>query len=531
MLDSYQIKGDATMKRLLSLLLVFAMVLSLSSCAKTPDAPVVMQKDQEQLVEKANSLEDTSETIVNQTAVPKHISDHFANDNGILDVTVGADVLLPERENAQIIRVSERELTQADVDLWTEVFFGNETLYQPESLNVVTKSELQRQLIEDKKMLAEMEAKGGGEIIGTTNETDENGVTVEKTLTEADEWREMVEYLEKRIEEAPAERTPIETTNQLKTVEKELVHAGQTIKTFKFPAVWVAAESQTHEGMKSLSARAQHGTQRLCYQDAGMRPESDILEPFYLSYDYIRDYHDLHPEQEFDDYEALERLPEPTLSETDAKAQADELVQKLGLSEMALSQCEKKLAVDRTSGVYWKGWRLEYRRVLDGISVTHTGCTSSYPEENQIWEYERFSVFLDDSGVLEAAWYAPYQIQDALSENCKLLEYDKISDIFRQMMQIEYQPGPTPEGDGETISDVFQITDVEFGYTRIAEQNADGLSGLMIPTWSFFGDREWTVKSAADGELWSGKEYRSDRLPVLTINAIDGSVIDIEKGY
>lgn len=44
------------MKKLLSLLLAFAMCLSLASCAKTPDAPVVMQKDQEQLVEMKLSI-------------------------------------------------------------------------------------------------------------------------------------------------------------------------------------------------------------------------------------------------------------------------------------------------------------------------------------------------------------------------------------------------------------------------------------------------------------------------------------------
>lgn len=453
------------MKRILSLLLAFAMALSLSSCAKTPDAPVVMQKDQEQLVEKANSLEDTSETIVNQTAVPKHISDHFTNDNGTLDVTVDADVLLPEHESTQIIRVSEQELTQADVDLWTEVFFGNETLYQPESLNIATKSELQQQLIEVRKNLAEMEAKGGGEVIGTTTETDENGVTVEKTITEADEWRENAQYLERMIEEAPTERTPIQTTNQLKTVEKEFAHSDRTVETQSFPMVWFAVENEEKNGMRSLSARAKNGMQRIIYQNAKTRPESDEeMEPFYLSYDYIRDYHDLHPEQEFDDYEALERLPEPTLSETDAKAQADELVQKLGLSEMALSQGEKKLAVDRTSAVYWKGWLVEYRRILDGIPVTHTGWTSSAPKEDQIWEYERFSVFMDDSGIIEAAWYSPYEVKEALADNCKLLDFEEVLKIFRQMMKISYQPGVTTEGDGETVSDVFQITDVEFGY-------------------------------------------------------------------
>lgn len=60
---------------------------------------------------------------------------------------------------------------------------------------------------------------------------------------------------------------------------------------------------------------------------------------------------------------------------------------------------------------------------------------------------------------------------------------------------------------------------------RVKEQNAEG-SGLIIPVWDFFGsyyrsdDPEGTTPQGSDG-------YES----LLTINAIDGSIIDRSSGY
>ncbi len=56
------------------------------------------------------------------------------------------------------------------------------------------------------------------------------------------------------------------------------------------------------------------------------------------------------------------------------------------------------------------------------------------------------------------------------------------------------------------------------GYSRISEADSFD-TGLLVPVWDFMG----TVTNEAYGE----EEYRS----VLTINAVDGSIIDRALGY
>ena len=56
---------------------------------------------------------------------------------------------------------------------------------------------------------------------------------------------------------------------------------------------------------------------------------------------------------------------------------------------------------------------------------------------------------------------------------------------------------------------------------RVTEQDI-GTRGLLIPVWDFFGSYE-----DSRGTVFSESSYRS----MLTINAIDGSIIDREIGF
>jgi hypothetical protein len=69
----------------------------------------------------------------------------------------------------------------------------------------------------------------------------------------------------------------------------------------------------------------------------------------------------------------------------------------------------------------------------------------------------------------------------------------------------------------------FEINRVTLSLHRIIEQNSNE-SGLLVPVWSFYG------KLVTDPD---DPVFRSEILGVsfLTINAIDGSIIDLYKGY
>ena len=71
------------------------------------------------------------------------------------------------------------------------------------------------------------------------------------------------------------------------------------------------------------------------------------------------------------------------------------------------------------------------------------------------------------------------------------------------------------------------ITEIRLGLTRVLEQNADE-QAYLVPSWTFFGVKHLYDNKYISG--WEGEGY-DGTTEILTINAIDGSVIDRNKGY
>lgn len=70
----------------------------------------------------------------------------------------------------------------------------------------------------------------------------------------------------------------------------------------------------------------------------------------------------------------------------------------------------------------------------------------------------------------------------------------------------------------ETTSKNMRVESITFGYTRVLMKDAP-TRYMMVPVWDFFGYFEASGANKAE-------DYS-----LLTINAIDGSVIDREYGY
>ena len=64
------------------------------------------------------------------------------------------------------------------------------------------------------------------------------------------------------------------------------------------------------------------------------------------------------------------------------------------------------------------------------------------------------------------------------------------------------------------------MNDIRLGYARVLKQDETGV-GLLVPAWDFFG----TVTDA-DGAVFDDPDQS-----LLTINAIDGTIIDRAAGY
>ena len=112
--------------------------------------------------------------------------------------------------------------------------------------------------------------------------------------------------------------------------------------------------------------------------------------------------------------------------------------------------------------------------------------------------------------------------------------------LFRLLYPTEYVSGIdqiTPEdvrvfAAEDKRDGSLDVTGVQLGLFRIREKN-NMESGFLVPAWYFTGVFHYSAAAAAQrsGFQEPDNEWYDARNPLLIINAIDGSIIDAEKGY
>ena len=125
---------------------------------------------------------------------------------------------------------------------------------------------------------------------------------------------------------------------------------------------------------------------------------------------------------------------------------------------------------------------------------------------------------MDDSGIFNVRWESPLDILETITDETALLPFSEIEAIFNKMLLVMYEP----EAKSEYLHGVdIHIDRAALRLWRIAEQGTFD-TGLLVPVWNFYGT--YTERNDED------RSYTQDKL-LMTINAIDGSIIDPDLGY
>lgn len=201
---------------------------------------------------------------------------------------------------------------------------------------------------------------------------------------------------------------------------------------------------------------------------------------------------------------------------------AETSLQKMGLNGFTCTGMRKH-AVENIcpTGVY----EFMFTREINGVAVTYTddggGDRKILYEGEQFakpWLYEKIRVFIDDNGIAMFEYRSPHELTDIEAEGAMLLPFSSIQEIFEEMIVIVDNEYDMSE---EEWTCEYFIDHVTLGLMRLTERNV-GSQGLLVPVWDFFGH---SVDSHGIQRGISG--YTS----LLTINAIDGSIIDRFAGY
>lgn len=440
----------------------------LSGCASQQAQPEPTTVNQAMLIEKSG------EEQVDYTFPARFTGDWTAQE-GKLTIHADAEVVAEQGTVLPTATVTPREFTQEDVDNLLGVFLKGEPLYA----HVSTKEDYRKSLeyVQSSQWHADPDAP-------------------EQTPEQLEARRqELIAYYKAEIEKAP--------------VEKPIVHGF----------------SDSDDPERLSGSGTVDGVEYEVWFDNGDWRDAQIIREDYKYRDYD--------------------VPLPDVSKEDAIAQGEALMAELGFENMVLDDVQQ--GFKERPGV----WRLYYAptvndAVLSSIRQDITefdgdtpyqfyqywdyGCSEETNPDTVSWWMENVQIAVGKDGILSFTWTAPATEPVVKETQSALLPFEEIASIADTMLPIVIVgPKETPLVDLDRINGFDTHMDVEItkvSLTLMRVRDKGSLQGTIVPVWDFWGTWDWY-----DADKAEDQHGNFTTQPMLTINAVDGSVVDRQLGY
>ena len=172
-------------------------------------------------------------------------------------------------------------------------------------------------------------------------------------------------------------------------------------------------------------------------------------------------------------------------------------------------------------------YQFHYARKINEIPITYTmawgGALEDMDSVMETWGYEILNIYVTRDGIHTVEFMNQYDIGEVKTENLNLMSFEEIMKIYEKMMIIQNADVLNYENKRE-----YRIDRITFGYSRIYEPSTSSQTGLLVPVWDFFGSFSGTSEyEGVQYDHTNTAKYQS----YLTINAVDGSIIDRDLGY
>ncbi len=457
----------------------------LTACQPTPAAPVVVNKADGKLEEK---ISQTAEPQAKYEA-PAKVQDTLTKKN--VTVSIDADVIVPDVPAFPVYEVKPVGFTQQQVNAVGKALLGDKALFSlPEGEKIyMTKEDVLEQIAKEKAQLEEVKKMGDKEF---------------NNVFDGESREDAYAGYEQRIKEW----------------EEQYKTAPDVWGKDKLPATLDILKNDYGEGFK-VYAESDNGDFPCFYVSNGNYEELGETTA-YMMFEAKRSRHS-----------AFSRIKQGTpedvsVSREDAIAQAEKLVQGMGISDMAVAYIGITDSFIEggmnTAKETQQCWGVRFERVMDGIPVSaitasHASDSATPPEDNTeyvpTYSPESLFVAVGDEGILGFEWSNVAEVTAKRSDNVELLPFDDVMERAKDHLFYKIYAE-------EDIAVEMSIKQVKLSLMRIGKRDDSG-TFLIVPVWDFIGDMRRTFPE--------GDEWLDNDLSFLTLNAIDGSVIDREKGY
>jgi hypothetical protein len=497
------------MKKSFSILFLLAAATLLCACTGTKEA-VTVAKDGERLIEEAQTVQvSASDTEQAQNAPSAGDSAYTTSFHGTTDaftVNVDATPELPDTDSLPVVRVSAGEFDEQTANRFFQLLCGGTDMYTRDQL--MTKSVLDQEIAKTNKMIE--------------NGEDTDGYLKNTYLKEL-----------KNLYETASD-TPGEPANGV--AYRSMTSQGLDWDSFEvhsqYPgsAKWNGKSfwAQTNRVQTSSAEVGAQSSSSLNFSDLGIYP---MYEPAVTAV--------------VTGQTAAPQGSNLSMSPVQAQQEAEELLNQAGVTDMRVravylasnfytltpgSDPDPRGTTDPEQAKYT--YIVSFQRVVNGVAVTNPGASiasSGTGEDGSAeWWYERLEVQLNENGISRFYWVAPHTVGKIEVEQSKLLPLDEVEDLFQTMVQVKYEPMVLEKDTYHITSMTLDVNGITLSLQRVREGDSV-TEGLFIPVWNFWGTQTVVYE---DGTTVVRDSVNGDTHPIslLTINAVDGSVIDMQKG-
>ena len=468
----------------------------LSACQPTPEVEPVAQKDTEALVERVEVAE---EDVADMAKAPqtRHITRELTevSQRTGIDITIDADVVLPETDAIPVARVQSGELDmQVMENIWKIVANGSGML-----------EDFPRSYYEGQASMW-MEFRENG-VLDKYSSFEEMDAAISELLAEA---------ATKSAEPVFFPESPMEV---MQTGEK--LHDTNMYDCYEGYVTFYGWSDQETVYKMGLNATSDGGNKFT--RDIEM---NDELNSYQINVNPLNIYLPAIERGEF-------KIQLPERSIEDAQAYAEQLLAELGIADFTCVVARIAPLIPRffneQQDVCPCAYELLFTRQVAGVNVTYNDVKSSggsiyrdTPDYTPSWGYEYIKIFVDDAGVFALEFRQPYEVTEIVTERAEILPLEEAVASFERMIGYQYAAYET--GQRELCDDAYLcIDEIRLGLTRIVEKNAQE-QGYLVPSWTFFGHYKLS-------DFWPDGEGHHGTEAILIVNALDGSIIDPDRGF
>ena len=200
------------------------------------------------------------------------------------------------------------------------------------------------------------------------------------------------------------------------------------------------------------------------------------------------------------------------------KDMGDEYLAKMGIDSMELDTVffgKERRVVSLFYGQSYGGLRENY--ITDALCAPIMQTDGEVYSELWSREYLEFDFY--DGDLIGVDWREKGQIENVVEEAAVILPWETIQRTAEKQFDYTFTAAEADSFGGlSTLGGIVHINRVELGFVKVLKKDSQS-KYLLVPAWSFIGYQE-----GRELDAWRG--IAESAYCFLTINAIDGSVID-----